>query len=233
MNDIEKRLKALHDTPMLPQDHIDYLYKIQDIKPKVVYDIGACVLHWTNVAKNVWPDARFYVFEAMNEAEFLYKESENVDGYAISAFSDVAGKEIDFFQNSYHPGGNSYYRENPLFSDAANILYSDDHIVKKITETIDNVVVEGKFELPDLIKIDVQGCELDIMKGMPKCMDHASDLIVEMQHVQYNKGAPMMGTTMRYIMDCGFDLVGNRFSNTQPDAPDSEYHFRKVKTNND
>lgn len=224
MNNIENRLQQLHDAPLLPQDHVNYLHKIKDIQPKVIYDIGACVLHWTNVAKTVWPNAKFYVFEAMDEAEFLYKESKNVDGYALGAFSDVAGKEIDFFQNSYHPGGNSYYRENPLFSDAANVLYSDDHIIKKITRTIDDV----NFELPDLIKIDVQGCELDIMKGMPKCMDHATDLIVEMQQVQYNKGAPMVGETMRYIMDCGFELVGNRFSNIQPDAPDSDYHFKKI-----
>lgn len=225
MNNIEKRLKELHDTSMLPKDHVNYLYKIKDVKPKVVYDIGACVLHWTNVAKKVWPDARFYAFEAMNEVEFLYQESENIDGYALSVFSDTVGKDIEFFQNLYHPSGNSYYRENPLFSDAANVLYSDDHIVRTVTETIDSV----NFELPDLIKIDVQGCELDIMKGMPVCMNHASDLIVEMQQVQYNKGAPMVGDTMRYILDSGFELVGNKFSNTHPEAPDSDYHFTRIK----
>ena len=222
------RLWFLHDSPLLPHDHIDYLRKMKDkgYSPKVVYDIGASVLHWTNQAKYFWPDATYYLFEAMDEVKPIYDYHGH--DYELGVFSDVSGKEVNFFQNIDHPGGNSYYRENPEYSNGANVLFTDDHIVKKITKTVDEVAEQRGFMLPDLIKIDVQGCELDIMKGMKKCLDNATDLIVEMQRVEYNKGAPMVDQTMQYILDQGFVLVGYKFSNSGPEAPDSDYHFKRV-----
>ena len=222
-----ERLWELHNVALLPQDHVDYLWKLKSngTDPKVIYDIGACVLHWTNRAKEVWPSSKYYLFEAMNEVAEIYDYHGHE--YELGAFSDVSGKEIDFFQNTYHPGGNSYYRENPQFSNGASVLFTDDHKVKKITKSIDEVVEARGFMLPDLIKIDVQGCELDIMKGMKKCLDNATDLIVEMQRVEYNKGAPLVSETMQYIIEQGFELVGNRFSNSRPEAPDSDYHFTR------
>lgn len=217
------RLWWLHDQALLPLDHVQYLNKIKDRNPKVIYDIGACVLHWTNRAKEVWPDSKFYLFEAMDEVAELYDHVGYE--YELGAFSDKSGKVIDFYQNTDHPGGNSYYRENPDFSDGANVLFTENHKVQKITKTIDEVVKSRGFQLPDLVKIDVQGCELDILKGMPECLAHASDLIVEMQQVQYNKGAPLVNETMEWILDNGFALVGYRFSNSRPEAPDSDYHF--------
>lgn len=224
---MNNRLWQLHNQPLLPQDHVNYLHKMKQMgrEPKVIYDIGSCVLHWTNRAKEVWPDAKFYLFEAMDEVAEIYDYFEY--DYELGAFSDIDGKNIDFFQNTYHPGGNSYYRENPEYSDGASILFTDNHIVKKISKTIDTVVENRGFMLPDLIKMDVQGCELDIMKGMEKCLENASDLIVEMQKVEYNKGAPMVNETMDYVISKGFNLKGYRFSNSRQEAPDSDYHFTK------
>lgn len=222
-----ERLWELHNQALLPYDHVNYLWKMKSngSDPKVIYDIGSCVLHWTKRAEEVWPDAKFYLFEAMDEVAEIYDHFGYE--YELGAFSDVSGKNIEFFQNTYHPGGNSYYRENPKFSDGASTLFTDNHIVNKVSKTIDEVVTKKGFILPDLIKMDVQGCELDIMKGMEKCLDHAHELIVEMQNVEYNKGAPMVGETMDYIISKGFNLKGYRFSNSRPEAPDSDYHFIK------
>lgn len=221
------RLWWLHDQALLPEDHVRYLHSIKDRNPKVIYDIGSCVLHWANRAKEVWPNAKYYLFEAMDEVAELYTKFGYE--YELGAYSDVSGKTIEFFQNTDHPGGNSYYRENPDYSDGANVLFTDSNKVTKVTKTIDDVVKQRGFMLPDMIKIDVQGCELDILKGMPNCLNNASDLIVEMQSVPYNKGAPLVNETMEWILDNGFQLVGYKFSNSRPEAPDSDYHFIKIR----
>jgi hypothetical protein len=50
----------------------------------VIYDIGSCVLHWTNEIEKLCPDATIILFDAFEEAEFLY-EGYN---YHIGALSD-------------------------------------------------------------------------------------------------------------------------------------------------
>jgi hypothetical protein len=58
--------------PLLPKQHIDYL-KQMNIKPKVIYDLGACVLHWTNEAQKIWPESKIYQMDAMQTLEDFYK----------------------------------------------------------------------------------------------------------------------------------------------------------------
>lgn len=91
--------------------HAAYLrdLKRSGFEPRVVYDIGACVLHWTTFARTLWPDARYYAFDAFDRAEFLYKRA-GVE-YHMGVLSDRDGREVEFYQNDAQPGGNSYYRE--------------------------------------------------------------------------------------------------------------------------
>lgn len=227
MNEVEIHLKELSDRKLLPRVHIEYLNNIRNnykYVPGVVYDIGACVLHWTNQARVVWPEANFYCFDAMPEVEFIFKDS-NISGYNIGVLSDTNGKTVQFFQNNFFPGGSSYYKENSQFNPVADQYYNESHIRNYVTSTLDTVVRNKRFPLPNLIKIDVQGAELDIIKGAEMCIQHASHLIVELQKVEYNKGAPHKDTIIDYLISKGYTLVDNNaFSDN---GPDGDYHFIK------
>lgn len=226
--DISKRLLELYNTPLLPQDHVQYLYYMRDelkIYPTVCYDIGACVLHWTNIAKEVWPEAEFILFEAMDSVEFLYKSLPFK--YEIGVFSNVDDRDIKFYQNDFHPGGNSYYRENVEISPLAHEYFNKSHVKMRKTKTIDKVVSRNGFPLPDLVKIDVQGCEVDILKGMSETLKTVNHMIVELQNVPYNSGAPTTETSIPFIESLGFSITKSRFSNSKDDKPDSDYHFTK------
>jgi FkbM family methyltransferase len=212
---IQHRLRFLGSQPLLPQAHVNYL---QDMKrsgynPKVIYDIGACVLHWTTPAASIWSDSQFFAFEGMREAEFLYRERGLP--YHIAVLSNEVGKDVYFHYNPYHPGGNSYFQEN------TEAVFTPE---RRYTDTLDNVVAERGFPLPDLIKMDIQGAELDVLKGAQKCLAHASDLILELQHTEYNLGAPLKDEVINYLKEKGFKLVSN-FVRTDVDG---DYHFTKL-----
>ena len=224
---VQARLRELGNQPLLPQLHFDYLASMRDnlkINPKVIYDIGACVLHWTRQAKRIWPHAKFHAFEAMQDAEFLYKE-ENLP-YNMGLLSDTDGKIIEFFENTEHPGGNSYYRENTQFSPPAAYLFSDAHKVRKSSQTLDSVVKRLGFPLPDLIKMDVQGAEFDILKGAQNTLRNCQDLILELQHVEYNTGAPLREEVIAYLDTIGFRLITGPFAEY---GGDGDYHFKRYK----
>jgi hypothetical protein len=199
------------------KDHVKYLKKLKSegLEPKVIYDIGSCVLHWTNEAKNIWTDAKYVLFDAFEPAEFLY---EGYD-YHIGVLSD-SNKTVEWWQNDMMPGGNSYYREigrTDFFTDGMNTM--------RPTKTLDEVVKERGFPPPDFIKIDVQGSEMDILKGATETLKSVKDLVVELQHSEYNKGAPQVQESLPFIESLGFKCVAPMFAYNGPDA---DYHFKKI-----
>lgn len=219
-----QRLMELSNQRLLPTKHVNYLLNM-DAEPKVIYDIGACVLHWTREAVAAWPEAQYFAFEAMPESAEVFEHFRVP--YAIGVLSDVDGRELEFWQNTEHPGGNSYYQENEEIN-PNTVNYFDQTKIRKVKAmTLDTVVEQKEFPLPDMIKMDVQGAELDILKGASKCLAHAKDVILELQKVEYNKGAPLRDEVISFMGIRGFYL-----KNSGPfcdNGPDGDYHFTRVK----
>jgi FkbM family methyltransferase len=219
---IKSRLRELNTMFTMPNDHYNYLVHMQKnlkFTPRVIYDIGACVLHWTDCAKRVWGDAEYIAFEAMPASEFLYQEAGIK--YNIGLLSDQDGREISFYENTENPGGNSYYRENSEFSPAADQLYPESMRRMLITCTLDSMVSQRGFPSPDLIKITVQGAELDVLHGATKILKSVNHVIMKLQVVEYNKGAPLRDQVILYMHQQGFDCLGIFCDN----GPDGHYHF--------
>lgn len=182
-------------------DHINYLLQLknQGFYPKVIYDIGSCVLHWTQEAKQIWPNAEIILFEANPHCEFLYTGYR----YHIGLLSNVNDKPMKFYVNLTESlGGASYYREIGHPNSAK--LYPPEQYIQMMSCTLDTVVEKLKFPLPDLVKMDVQGSEKDIIEGGVNTISHAQELIVELPNVQYNENAPTLQETKTYIESLGW-----------------------------
>lgn len=221
------RLKDISRDRPIHQSHQDYLIKLKNefgFNPSVIYDVGACVGHWSTIAKEVWPNAQYFLFEAMEESEDIFLEGN--DQYEIGVFSDVDDKEVTFFKNVTYPGGNSYYMENPEHSSMAEVLFKNEsNQFKRKTKRLDTVMKRRGFPLPQLLKIDVQGCEIDILRGAPEILKHVEHLIIELQHIEYNIGAQVSHETIPIIESLGFELVTPQFSPSS--HADADYHFKR------
>jgi len=221
--EIKKYIQNWHNDFSIPNDHINFLKKIAiDFEPHVIYDIGANVLHWTREAHKIWPNSEIIVFDAVQDVEFFYKEH-NLK-YNIGVLSDEDNKVVKFYGNTYNFGGNSYYKE--IGSSKSNEIYPENLYTEYKTNKLSSVVEKNNFQLPDLIKIDVQGAELDIIKGSLTIINNAKFLIVELQHTQYNRGAPLADITIKFLEDNNWELIASKFCNNGPDA---DYCFKNKK----
>lgn len=201
--------------------HSAYLrsLKASGFEPQVVYDIGACVLTWTTFARTLWPNARFIVFDGFEAAEFLYQRS-GLE-YHMGVLSDHDGREVEFYKNDHDPGGNSYYREIGC-GDLSAQLFPLGSSQRRVTRTLDSIVADRGFPSPDLVKIDSQGSEADILRGAQRTFVNTKHMIVEMQHTEYNEGAPHVEQTMPLIEgELGWTYVRQ----IQCAAADADYAF--------
>jgi FkbM family methyltransferase len=216
VENVQNYLRNLSKDACIPDAHTNYLKKLKEsgYEPKVIYDIGACILQWSKVAHELWPEAEIFLFDAFNHSEFLFKESGYK--YHIGVLSDRDDREVKFYQNDQYPGGNSYYKE---CND--NVFPPDKYKTYK-TRSLDSIVAEKGYPKPDLIKIDVQGSEHDVLAGAIETFKDCRDMIVEMQHEQYNLGAPLVKETQPYIESLGWKCVAPLFCNN---GPDGDYHF--------
>ena len=221
---------SVYERDLLPVHHVYFLEKLDiafGCRPKVIFDIGSAVLHWHRHAQRIWPDSRVICFDAFSPLEHLYKACK-VD-YQIVCLSDDDGSTHKFYQNDLLFGGNSLFREIGFDN---GITFPEDNYVLKETRTLDSVVKENNYSFPDLIKIDAQGGELNILKGASECLKHATYLIVELQHVEYNKGAVLAPVVIEYLKTKGWVLAVNKFSDNGPDADYCFCNFNIIAAQN-
>lgn len=219
---VRKNMYESYYRDVLPINHQNFLEKLKNeyfFVPNICYDIGSSVLHWTRHAERVWENTEVILFDAFSPYERLYKGYK----YHIGVLSDENDKIVKFYQNDFLFGGNSYYRE--IGYDNGSV-FPENNFLEKKTKTIDSIVAEKHFPYPDLIKIDVQGSELDILKGATNVLQNVKYLIVELQNVEYNHGAPLCDVTISYLNSIGFKCIAEKFSDNGPDA---DYCFINTK----
>jgi len=210
---------------VIPEDHIKYLksLKANGFEPSVIYDIGSCILHWSKEARKIWPNAKIIAFDASTTVEFLYNKK-HVDDYSIGILTNEDDKELTFYQHDVLQTGNSYYKE--IGGKNSSTLFNKHTSYKRRGMTLDTIVTEREFPLPDLVKIDIQGAEKDVVEGGVKTILNCKHLIVEMQREQYNEGAPLVDETLPYIESVGFHCRAPLFCDN---GADGDYGFERLE----
>lgn len=173
--------------------------------PGVFYDIGAndpfSVEGQQVVYKPLMPHTRFYLFEAMAKHESALRRSG--EPYALAVLDAEDGAEKTFYESAaYPPGtGDSLYLERTS-AYAGEALVSSRHR----TSRLDSLVAARSWPLPDFMKLDTQGSELDILRGAPRCLAHAKGLQIECNVRRYNEGAPLLPEVVAFAEAAGFRL---------------------------
>jgi FkbM family methyltransferase len=82
---------------------------------------------------------------------------------------------------------------------------------------------------PMLLKIDVQGFELEVLKGASDLLSHIDAVYVEVSYVELYKGQPLHEDITRYLIEAGFTLDGRHNTHAHEGEPvQADLLFRKA-----
>ncbi|WP_370362876.1 FkbM family methyltransferase [Mucilaginibacter flavidus] len=67
-------------------------------------------------------------------------------------------------------------------------------------EALDNIIPNSSnnFKLPDFIKLDVQGYELEVLKGASNILESIQFILCEVSLIEVNKNSPLIAEVIRF-----------------------------------
>lgn len=166
--------------------------------PGACVDVGAYHGEWTRLFKSVFPDAAVLMVEAQDSKGPVLQSVALELGPAIRCQTAVLaareGEAVTFYEMET---GSSLFQENSPYARVS---------VQKRTRTLDSVLSEHAFPRVDMLKLDVQGAELEVLKGASQALRQAEALLMETSLVPVNAGAPAFAEVIEFVTQRGFRL---------------------------
>ena len=162
------------------------------LEPRGILDIGAFEGDWTRLARSVWPRSPVMMFEA-NEAKLpRLRTLASDDGITLqpALLGATSGQEVTFHVME---SGSSVFEEHSPHRRTS--------VVQRLT-ALDDLV--GDDVHPDLIKIDVQGYELEVLRGGEKTLARAKAVLIELSLLEINEGTPLLHEVLPFMAERGF-----------------------------
>lgn len=163
------------------------------LQPRHVVDVGAFHGDWSLMAREIWPETQITMLEANREKSAILKSVAERIGARL-AF-EVLGPEDDR-EVVFHvmESGSSVLPENSPLARREEVRHA---------RRLDTLL---KADQPDFLKLDVQGYELEVLRGAPDILSHAQAVLLEVSLIEINQGAPLMVDVVGFMAERGFDV---------------------------
>lgn len=175
---------------------------------RTLLDIGANKGQFSSVSKGVNPEAKIFAFEPLPDAAAKYKSlfSNRKDVKLYEAAIGPQSADADIYvsrrddSSSLLPIG--HLQENHFPGTGL------DRVEKIRTARLVDCISAEDLTAPVLMKIDVQGFELEALKGCSELMDSISIFIVECSFVELYEGQALAHQVIQHLRQAGAILSG-------------------------
>lgn len=167
-------------------------------RPNGIIDIGAYHGDWTRLISRVFPHVSVLMVEGQTEKR-SFLEAVRADlplaSYTTCLLGSSEGSEVTF---NVMETGSSIYGER---SNVPRMQQT------RTTRTLDNVLNEhAGLNGPLFIKLDVQGAEIDVLRGAERTLQRAGVVQLELALMPYNDGSPTANDVFNFMEERGFVL---------------------------
>ena len=189
---------------------LDMLKTIDQNQAKIIYDIGANVGTWSLLAKAVFPHSVIHAFEPLNNHVIKFRElTSNVSDVSLHQIALGSQNKMAKMQITNFSDSSSLLLPTTEANQEYGIIKSSEIEVNIIT--LDEYILINNLPFPDLIKLDVQGYELEVFKGAQKCLNQAKYILCEVSFREYYHQQPLFHHIANFLDDYGYrvELLGN------------------------
>lgn len=171
-------------------------------KKLIIADVGS-----TGGLSFLWNKINNYILCYSFDPDIRAEEKldENIQNHPTALWSSNTQKNLYLTK---FPDASSIYEPNQKLLDL--FLNADSHHVeKKIlinTKTIDGIC--KKKELPDFIKVDAEGADLEILKGAKTSLSKSCiGIQIEVQFIERNIGSPLFSEVDSFLRNAGYWIM--------------------------
>ncbi|GAP97598.1 FkbM family methyltransferase [Leptolyngbya sp. NIES-2104] len=166
------------------------------LKPSWILDIGANNSQWSRIAKSVFREAHCFMIEPQSEMQSALEQfCQEFPGsqWILSGAGAEPGKlDLTVWDDL---AGSSF-----LPASEAELQQSGKQRTVEIV-TIDDLLNAGKLSIPEIVKLDIQGFELEALKGATQIFGRTEVLILEVSLFAFLPGQPVFEDVIRFMSD--------------------------------
>ncbi len=191
-------------SPGRPIGEVDRFFedlRARGFVPRGIVDVGAHRGDWARMAAAVFPEAQYVLIEPQAEltAELRVVAANLKRGELVAAGAGAEPGEL--YQTIWDDLAGSTFvpKADPAKIDAGRQRRT--HVT-----TLDAVVAVRPDFAPDLVKIDVQGFEVEVLRGAESLFGRTEIFIVETSLFVASKRRPKCRDVINFLADRGYEI---------------------------
>jgi FkbM family methyltransferase len=192
-----------------------------------VIDVGANKGQFSLVIRSLFPDVEIHAFEPL-ETEFeIFKSvvTGPVKHYAMAL--GAAPAEAKFYITS-RPDSSSLFKPGKDHEHLSGIMVSSSKTVPVVR--LSDAIDVRTLAAPVLMKLDVQGGELDVLKGAADILPFIHTIYTEASFVSLYEHQPLADEIIGFLVEHGFTLRGVFNHSIAPEFGPTQADFLFVRT---
>ena len=181
-----------------PRGAVDSLQRARTggVDVRQVADVGASNGSWTRDCLAVFPDAHYLLIEPLPlhaaALASLHEQHPNVRFWQ-GGLASTSG-ELELLA---HADQSSFLRSDS---------FPDQRPHRVEVRTLDSFLGGELLQAPDLIKADVQGFELEVLRGAKQCLETAQLLLLEVSYRRIYENLALAHEVIGHVGDAGFRI---------------------------
>lgn len=173
--------------------------------PRAIFDVGSSHAGWSEVVNQVFPDARYYLFEPLVDYKPFFRESceralaqhPNFSLHKVALGNRNARVWLSSDPEGYGASVLSKVAEPPWLPER----------IAALMVTLESYAADHALAKPDLLKLDVQGAEMLVLRGAEKILPKVQVIELEAWFSRrYGPDSPLFHELIGYLQGYGFEL---------------------------
>lgn len=165
--------------------------------PNVIVDCGAAGGEWTREIRSVFNTSQIVGIDANKWTDGNIPDTDITE---IAVLADKDNKEMIFYRQKNHIDNGKFCTGDSLFIEDTQ-HYQEHNTIKELvkTKTLKSILEKYNIKDIDLLKIDTQGSELLIMKGLGQQLKNIEFIELEISLIEYNKDGCMFYDVIDFL----------------------------------